>query len=98
MTVKSKLDHQISNDHWKERAEERGKYNLDDPFVLSQILRELKETMKNPDNIQPSKQSKDRFLVSGKDGLHYVLLRHKPRKGGKDIYVPVTVLAPKMKY
>ena len=78
LTIKSRAFGQLSNEHWKERASERGNLDLDDDDLKSEILRELKAIMqKNPENIQPSKKNPERFLVTGKDGLHYVLQKRR---------------------
>ena len=94
------MNQEIFNDHWKERALERGDLNLEDEEQKSIILQELKTIMqKNPENIQPSTKDPSRFLVTGKDGLHYVLQTKRARKSGqKDMYVPITVLAPGMNF
>ena len=57
--------------------------------------------MKNPDSIQKSSVNENRFMVPGKDGLTFVLEKQKQRKAkqqAKAVYVPVTVLAPGMKF
>ena len=51
MTVHSRLNDQYYNDHWKDRAFERANIDLYDPEVKNEILSEIKQLLKNPDNI-----------------------------------------------
>ena len=83
LTVHSKAFGQSFNEHWKDRASERGGLDLEDSQLKNEILSELKTIMqKNPENILPSARDPERFLVTGKDGLHYILQKKKQRKHG----------------
>ena len=100
LTVHSRAKDQLENTHWQDRLNERGNYDLSDENLKSEVLQELKQIMlKHPDNIQKSQKCDDRFLVTGKGGLHFVLQKLRARRNQqKDVYVPVTVLAPNMKF
>ena len=99
LTIHSKAGGQHINDHWVERAAERGDLDLDDEQTKKDLFRDLKSIMqKNPGNIIQSSKNPDRFLVAGQGGLHFVLRRTKQRnQSAKIVYVPITVLAPGMK-
>jgi hypothetical protein len=59
------------------------------------ILKELKELLKNNENIMKSTKNENRILVVGPEGMKYVLEK-AGKKNGKDVYIPITVLAPYM--
>ena len=54
---------------------------------------------KYPGSIHQSVKHEDRYSVTGKDGLHFILQKMKKRnQDSKTKYIPITVLAPYMKF
>lgn len=101
-TVHSTNTHvgQTSNEHWVQRANERGNYDTNDPNFKREILKMLKRQMtKYPDSVVQSTKHKYRILVQGADGLNYVLqkvYRDAGKSTEKEVYIPITVIAPNM--
>ena len=54
--------------------------------------------LKVPDAIIQSTKNENRFIVHGKDGYHYVVQKTILKKEQKEIFIPITVLAPGMTY
>jgi hypothetical protein len=63
-------------------------------------LKELKRIMMSyPQNITQSQKNKNRIIVTcPNSGLHYILEKQKEMHCQKEVFVPVTVLAPGMKF
>ena len=92
-TIKDKDE----NDHWKARFNERGNLDIDEPEIKEMLFAEIKNILKKyPGSVQQSATHEDRIVVTGKDGLHYVMQKKKSRKDNKTVYIPITVLAPNM--
>ena len=52
LSVHSRAFGQMKNDHWKNRANERGNLNLDDHAIKSEVLNDLKSIMmKHPESV-----------------------------------------------
>ena len=89
---------QLTNDHWVQRANERGNYDTTDPNFKQEIMKMLKRQMtKYPDSVIPSNKHSKRILVAGADGLNYVLQKVNRDIGKnrvKEVYIPITVIAP----
>ena len=55
--------------------------------------------MTHPQNITQSQKNKNRIIVTcPTSGLHYILEKQKEKFAQKEVFVPVTVLAPNMKF
>ena len=55
--------------------------------------------MSYPQNITQSQKNKNRIIVTcPNSGLHYILEKQKEMHCQKEVFVPVTVLAPGMKF
>lgn len=65
--------------------------------MLTKVLVELKEAMKNGKNVIKSKTNPDRVMVMGPQNLKYILQR-KGTIDGKVIYIPITVLLSHMSF
>lgn len=49
------------------------------------------------ENIYPSTKYKDRIMIETQEGLKFILV-YKGKINNKDLYIPVTVLAPYMPF
>ena len=76
------MNKNTENKHWKIRFNERNPKNWDinDPSYKNLILEDIKLVLtKYPDSVQQSATHKNRVVVTGKDGLHYVLQKNNAR-------------------
>ncbi|TNV82759.1 hypothetical protein FGO68_gene7315 [Halteria grandinella] len=92
-TVHSKRMGQFQNEHWKERLIERGK-NIDEG-MFGEIIAIIKDSLNNGKMTQSSKDP-SRYIIVGPQGLKFVVQQTGQYKDGKQIYIPITVLAKYM--
>lgn len=83
------------NSHWKDRLLERGKNIPND--VFDSLMKELKGALLS-ENVVYSTKDPNRCVVKGPHNLKYLLQKTTSMTDGKQIYIPITVLAPYMKF
>ena len=95
-TIKTQSD----NQHWKIKYNQRGNYDINDDDIKAQVFADIKYIMaKYPGSVQQSVIQDDRYSVTGKDGLHYILQKKRKRNQNSiTTYIPITVLGPNMKF
>ena len=102
----------MNNDHWLERLDQRGGYDIIDEKIKKAMLDMLKsELNRKGTNITYLNEQKTTVCVTTKDKkLHFILAKQKTNvrernsdKNAvnwttytKEVFVPVTVLAPGM--